>query len=292
MMYNISSAGDKFIVYRDATLADTNDDSTWRNTGSANPPCTNCKKRGNTCLHWVIDLYGDVDRGACVWCSVRGVGCSIKQQVRGTRGAGSPKKSLGKGKRKASEVSEGEVSDGSGGEGPSRRTPEVRPARSLPPTFTPLPPPPMSPSPATPLFVESFSPTPVPPAPPSPVSLPPAPAPNTSPVFALTDAIKDLSEVVGGLQHGLAEVRKGVEGMRAELVEVREGLDELRENSRLHRRLVEVQLERERRRNLMRLVRTARGVDSDGEVFDWQGGVSLEKVYRMGKRFKKRLDGF
>ena len=112
------------------------------------------------------------------------------------------------------------------------------------------------------------------------------------PVFALIDMIKDLSEVVGGLQDGLAEVREGVQGLRAELAEVREGLDELRENSRLHRRLIEVQLERERRRNLMRLVRTARGVDRDGEVFDWQEGVSKEKVYRMGKGFKKCLDGF
>src|SRR3979490_2406418 len=190
MMYNISSAGDTFIVYRDAKLADMNDNSTWRNARSANPPCTNCKKRGNTCLRRVIDLYGDVDRGACVWCSVRGVGCSIKQQVRGARGAGSPKKSSGKGKRKASEVS-----DGSRGEGPSRCTPEVRPARSPPPTFTPLPPPPMSPSPATPLLVDSPFPTPTPPAPPSPLVLPPVPAPNTSPVFTLTDVIKDLSEV-------------------------------------------------------------------------------------------------
>src|SRR3979490_571355 len=158
MMYNISSAGDTFIVYHDAKLADTNDDSSWRNARAANPPCTNCKKWGNTCLCRVIDLYGDVDLGACIWCSVRGVGCSIKQQVRGARGAGSPKKSSGKGKRKASEVSEGEVLDGSRGEGPSRCTPEVRPVRSLPPTFTPLPPPPMppppmSPSPANTLFV-------------------------------------------------------------------------------------------------------------------------------------------
>src|SRR3979490_10977 len=101
MMYNISSAGNMFIVYRDAKLADTNDDSSWRNARSANPPCTNWKKRGNTCLRRVIDLYGDVDLGACVWCSVRGVGCSIKQRVRGARGAGSPKKSSGKGKWKA-----------------------------------------------------------------------------------------------------------------------------------------------------------------------------------------------
>ena len=97
---------------------------------------------------------------------------------------------------------------------------------------------------------------------------------------------------MGGLWDDFAEVREGVEGLRAELAEVREGLDELRENSRLHRRLIEVQLGKERRKNLVRLVRTARGVDRDGEVFDWQEGVSKEKVYRMGKRFKKCLDGF
>src|SRR3979490_2737174 len=108
MMYNISSAGDTFIVYHDAKLTDTNDNSTWCNARSANPPCTNCKKWGNTCLRRVIDLYGDVDLGACIWCSVRGVGCSIKQWVRGVRGAGSPKKSSGKGKRKASQGSKGE----------------------------------------------------------------------------------------------------------------------------------------------------------------------------------------
>src|SRR3979490_874656 len=142
MMYNISSTGDSFIVYHDAKLANTADDSTWHNARSANPLCTNCKKQGNTCLCRVIDLYRDVDLGACVWCLVRGVGCSIKQWVRGARGAGSPKKSSGKGKWKASELSEGKVSDGSRGEGPSRHTPEGRPVRSPPPTFTPLPPPP------------------------------------------------------------------------------------------------------------------------------------------------------
>src|SRR3979490_2426908 len=105
MMYNISRTGDTFIVYRDAKLADTNDDSTWRNARSANPPCTNFKKRGNTCLRQVIDLYGDVDLGACIWCSVRGVGCSISQRCKGARGADGPKKEAGKGKRKGSEAS-------------------------------------------------------------------------------------------------------------------------------------------------------------------------------------------
>src|SRR3979490_1419301 len=125
MMYNISSAGDTFIMYHNAKLADTNDNSTWCNVKSANPPCTNCKKRGNTCLCRVIDLYGEVDLGACIWCLVQGVSYLIKQRVRGARGAGSPKKSSGKGKRKASELSKGEVSDGLRGEGPSRHTPKM-----------------------------------------------------------------------------------------------------------------------------------------------------------------------
>ena len=113
MMYNISSAGDFFIVYCDAKLVDTTDDSMWRNARSANPPCTNCKKKqGNTCLCQVIDLYRDVDLGACIWCLVRGVGCSIKQRVRGVRGPRSPRKSSGKGKRKASELSKGKDSLG------------------------------------------------------------------------------------------------------------------------------------------------------------------------------------
>src|SRR3979490_1075514 len=119
-------------------------------------PCTNCKKHGNTCLQKVIDLYGDVDLGACIWCSVRGVGCSISQRGKGARGARSPKKDFGK--RKVSKVSEGEDSD-KGRVAKKVRPIEVMLARSLPPAFTPLPPP--LPSPATPLFLSS-PPSPVP----------------------------------------------------------------------------------------------------------------------------------
>ena len=72
-----------------------------------------------------------------------------------------------------------------------------------------------------------------------------------------------------------------------EVAEVREGLDELRENSRYHRRWVKMQLEREKKRNLVRLMRTARGVDRHGEVVDWQEGLSRERIHRMGKDFKK-----
>ena len=48
-----------------------------------------------------------------------------------------------------------------------------------------------------------------------------------------------------------------------------------------------MQLEREKKRNLVRLMRTARGVDRHGEVVDWQEGLSREKIHRMGKDFKK-----
>src|SRR3979490_1859590 len=113
-------------------------------------PSTNCKKHGNTCLQKVIDLYRDVDLGACVWCSVRGVGCSISQRGKGARGARSPRKDSGKGKRKASKVSEDEGSDEERG-GKKARSHEVMLARSPPPKFTTLLIP--LPSPATLLFL-------------------------------------------------------------------------------------------------------------------------------------------
>ena len=155
-MYNISNEGDSFIVYHDAKFAGTSDDSMWHNARCVNHPCTNCKKRGNTCLHRVIDLYGDVDLRACMWCSVLGVGCSIKQRVRGVRGPRSPKKSLDKGKRKVSELSEDEDMDEVMVKEFLEALPVKTPkARSLPPMFTPLAPLPPSPSPAIPLFLYS-----------------------------------------------------------------------------------------------------------------------------------------
>ena len=48
----------------------------------------------------------------------------------------------------------------------------------------------------------------------------------------------------------------------------------MRENSRYYRRWVKMQLEREKKRNLVRLMRTTRGVD---------------RVHRMDKGFKKHL---
>ena len=181
-----------------------------------------------------------MDLRACIWCLVQGVGCSISQRGKGARGARSPKKDSGKGKRKASEVSKGEESD-EGRVAKKARSSEVILVRSPPPTFALLLPP--LPSPATPLFLSSL-PSPVPSE--VQVAIPPA-APQTLPVFALTDAICKLSKVVGQLWDEMAEVW--------------EGMEELRAHSRVHQKLVEVQLDRERRRNLVGLMRTTRGVN-------------------------------
>ena len=69
-MYNISNEGDSFIVYCDAKHAEESDDLTWHNMRCVQQACTNCKKHRNMCLCKVIDIYGDVDLRACVWCLV------------------------------------------------------------------------------------------------------------------------------------------------------------------------------------------------------------------------------
>ena len=87
--------------------------------------------------------------------------------------------------------------------------------------------------------------------------------------------ICELSEVVGQLWNEMAEVQ--------------EGMEELRVHSRVHQKLIEVQLERERKRNLVGLMRTTRGVDKDGEVVDWEEGLDKERIHKMGKKFKRHI---
>jgi hypothetical protein len=77
-------------------------------------PCVACKKRGDSCLHVVLDDFGNINLGACVWCKAQSVGCSTAQRHR--RGGVSKAKarleeSKG-GKRKMSEVEESEDSEG------------------------------------------------------------------------------------------------------------------------------------------------------------------------------------
>ena len=67
MWYNIDGSN-AFIAYRNASIADSEDNTNWRNTRASEKACTTCIKRKNTCLCRVIDMYGDIDLGACVWC--------------------------------------------------------------------------------------------------------------------------------------------------------------------------------------------------------------------------------
>ena len=100
MRYNIDRSN-IFVAYRNASLADSKDDMNWRNTRASEKACAMCVKRKNTCLCWVIDVYGDVDLRACVWCQERSVWCSIAQRGRAGRTSGEKRKRSEKGKEKA-----------------------------------------------------------------------------------------------------------------------------------------------------------------------------------------------
>ena len=78
--------------------------------------CVKCK---NTCLRRVIDVYGDVDLGACVWCQERSVRCSIAQRGRAGKSSGEKRKRSEKGKEKAEEGSDEE--DSSDEEPPAKK---------------------------------------------------------------------------------------------------------------------------------------------------------------------------
>ena len=78
MRYNIDGSN-VFIAYWNASLADSEDDTNWCNARASEKVCVTCVKRSNTCLRRVIDAYGDVDLGACVWCQEQSVRCSIAQ---------------------------------------------------------------------------------------------------------------------------------------------------------------------------------------------------------------------
>ena len=102
MRYNIDGS-DVFVAYRNASLTDSEDDSNWHNARALEKACVTCIKRKNTCLRRVIDLYGDVDLGACVWCQEHSVRCSIAQRGRVGKTSGEKRKRSEKGKEKAEE---------------------------------------------------------------------------------------------------------------------------------------------------------------------------------------------
>ena len=111
MHYNIDRSN-VFVAYRNASLADSKDNSNWCNARVSKKACTTCVKRKNTCLCRVIDTYSDINLRACVWCQERSVQCSIAQRGRAGKSSGKKRKRSKKGKEKAEETSdEDESSD-------------------------------------------------------------------------------------------------------------------------------------------------------------------------------------
>jgi hypothetical protein len=107
------NAGPQFIFYRGSKK-----DGSWGNWALGQfveKPCAACKKHGDSCLCVVVDDFGDIDLGACVWCKAHSVSCSTAQR----QGRGGVSKAKAKadeepkeGKRKASEVKQSEDDDG------------------------------------------------------------------------------------------------------------------------------------------------------------------------------------
>ena len=118
MRYNIDGSN-VFVAYQNASLADSEDDTNWHNARTSEKACATCMKRKNTCLRRVIDVYGDVDLGACVWCQERSVRCSIAQQGRVGKNSGEKRKRSEKGKEKVERTSDED--DSSDEEPPSKR---------------------------------------------------------------------------------------------------------------------------------------------------------------------------
>ena len=81
MQYNIDGSN-VFVAYRNASLADSEDNTNWHNARASEKVCMMCVKWKNTCLRQVINTYGDVDLGTCVWCQEQSVQCSIAQRGR------------------------------------------------------------------------------------------------------------------------------------------------------------------------------------------------------------------
>ena len=107
MRYNIDGSN-VFVAYRNTLLADSEDNSNWRNAHVSEKACTMCIKRTNTCLCRVINTYGNVDLGACVWCQEQSVQCLIAQRGQVGKSSGEKRKRSEKGKEKAEQTSDEE----------------------------------------------------------------------------------------------------------------------------------------------------------------------------------------
>jgi hypothetical protein len=107
------NAQPRFVAYRGMKKDGTGWGS-WALGAFVEKSCAACRKRGDSCLRVVVDDFGDVDLGACVWCKARSVRCSTAQR-RGRQANAKETEEAKDGKRKASEVN----SEASEGEGPS-----------------------------------------------------------------------------------------------------------------------------------------------------------------------------
>ena len=108
MKYNIDGSN-IFVAYRNASLADSEDNTNWRNACASAKACTTCVKRGNTCLRQIINTYSDINLGACVCCQEQSVQCSIAQRGRVGKSSGKKRKRNEKGKEKVEGTSDEEL---------------------------------------------------------------------------------------------------------------------------------------------------------------------------------------
>ena len=249
MQYNIDGSN-VFVAYQNASLADSEVDTNWRNARASKKACATCVKRKNTCLRRVIDVYGDVDLGACVWCQERSVRCLIAQRGRAGKSSGEKRKRSEKGKEKAEESLDEEDS--------SDEEPLVKKAR------------------VTKVVAEDTPPIP---------ELGSGEVEQPNKVVDRVEGEAEEPWVVEGLGQGAREARPDKAALviaLRELTEVcwrgfddmREGLAELHKDSWLLRTVVVEYLEERRRENLNRLGDWAREREESSEGgsecnYDW-----------------------
>jgi uncharacterized protein YoxC len=103
------NAPPRYVAYR-GMKKDGSGWAGWSLGSFVEKSCAACKKRGDSCLRIVVDDFGNVDLGACVWCKARSVRCSTAQ-LRGRQAKAKGAEGTKGGKRKASEV-DSEASEG------------------------------------------------------------------------------------------------------------------------------------------------------------------------------------
>ena len=249
MCYNIDRSN-VFVAYRNASLADSEDNSNWCNAHVSEKACMMCVKQTNTCLRRVINMYGDVDLGACVWCQECSVRCSIAQRGRAGKSLGQKRKRSEKGKEKVEESSDEEDS--------SDKEPLVKKAR------------------VAEVVAEDTPPRP---------ELDSGEVEQPNEVVDRVEGEAEEPRVAEGLGQGVREVRPDkatlvialqelTEVCRRGFDDMREGLAELREDSWILQTVAVEYLEERRRKNLNRLGDWAREEEESSNEgsesnYDW-----------------------